>query len=185
MHGKRNANNINMESPDQGWSAKRRAQSRLMVACAAGWRRTVERLLAKGVDANHVNEDGETPLTYAAAWKRGSVIDCLLANGAVPDLPSQSGWTPLMYAALVGDETSVVALLDAGADVSRRNAVGRSAAELAAAAGHVRCAWLILSRTAASRGGDVRSRPIPAARRHAYARWSNPRRRAHRAGMTV
>jgi len=166
MQGKRNASDA--ESPTRSRTANGKAQSRLMVACAAGWRQTVERLLAKGVDANHVNEDGETPLTYAAAWKRGSVIDCLLANGAVPDLPSQSGWTPLMYAALVGDEPSVVALLDAGADGTRQDSLGRSAAELATTAGHARCAWLIRSRMISWRISVRRTRPMPPARRNAY-----------------
>jgi hypothetical protein len=166
MQGKRNTSNTQALTRSRPASGK--AQSRLMVACAAGWRQTVERLLAKGVDANHVNEDGETPLTYAAAWKRGSVVDCLLANGAVPDLPSQSGWTPLMYAALLGDETSVVALLDAGADGARQDSLGRSAAELAATAGHARCAWIIRSRAISWRASEGRVRPAPASRRHAH-----------------
>jgi hypothetical protein len=45
--------------------------------------------------------------------------------------------TPLMAAAAAGQEKAVAFLLQAGADPSRRDPSGRSAAELARAAGHV------------------------------------------------
>lgn len=118
-------------------------ESELMVACAAGWLHVVRRLIAGGVDANHVNEQGETPLTYAATWGHESVVACLLAKGATVDHPSKPGWTPLMYAASRGNRRVVLALLIHGANILRVDMLGRTAADLAKNAGHTDCASLI------------------------------------------
>jgi ankyrin repeat protein len=118
-------------------------ESELMVACAVGWLHVVRRLLAAGVDANHVNQQGETPLTYAATWGHEAVVACLLAKGAKVDHPLESGWTPLMYAGFRGNRRIVLALLINGADVYRRDKNGRTAADLAKNAGHLDCATLM------------------------------------------
>jgi uncharacterized protein len=118
-------------------------ESELMVACAAGWLHVVRRLIAAGVDANHVNQQGETPLTYAATWGHESVVACLLAKGAKVDLPAQPGWSPLMYAAARGNRRTVLALLINGADVLRQDRQGRTAADLAKNGGHLESVALI------------------------------------------
>jgi ankyrin repeat protein len=118
-------------------------ESELMVACAAGWLHVVRRLIGAGVDANHVNEQGETPLTYAATWGHESVVACLLAKGAKVDHPGTPSWTPLMYAASRGNRRVVLALLINGADIVRTDRLGRTAADLAKNAGHTDCASLI------------------------------------------
>jgi ankyrin repeat protein len=118
-------------------------ESELMVACAAGWLQVVRRLIANGIDANHVNEQGETPLTYAATWGHEAVVACLLAKGAKVDHPVELAWTPLMYAASRGNRRIVLALLINGADVLRHDRNGRTAADLAGNAGHLDCASLI------------------------------------------
>lgn len=118
-------------------------ESELMVACAAGWLHVVRRLIASGVDANHVNQQGETPLTYAATWGHEAVVACLLAKGAKVDHPLEPGWTPLMYAAFRGNRRIVLALLINGADLARQDRNGRTAADLAKSAGHLDCASLI------------------------------------------
>jgi ankyrin repeat protein len=114
-----------------------------MVACAAGWLHVVRRLIAAGVDSNHVNEQGETPLTYASTWGHEAVVACLLAKGAKVDHPSTPCWTPLMYAASRGNRRVVLALLINGADIAREDKLGRTAADLAKNAGHMDCASLI------------------------------------------
>ena len=118
-------------------------ESEMMVACAAGWLHVVRRLIAGGVDANHVNEQGETPLTYAATWGHEAVVACLLAKGAKVDHPSAPSWTPLMYAASRGNRRVVLALLINGADILREDKLGRTAADLAKNAGHMDCASLM------------------------------------------
>jgi ankyrin repeat protein len=118
-------------------------ESELMVACAAGWLHVVRRLLAAGVDANHVNPQGETPLTYASMWGHETVVACLLAKGAAVDHPAAPAWTPLMYASSRGNRRVVLALLINGADILREDKMGRTAGELAKNAGHLDCAALI------------------------------------------
>jgi uncharacterized protein len=118
-------------------------ESELMVACAAGWLHVVRRLIAAGVDVNHVNEQGESPLTYAATWGHESVVACLLAKGAKIDLPAEPAWSALMYAASRGNRRIVLALLINGADATRKDKNGRTAADLAKNGGHVECASLI------------------------------------------
>ncbi len=120
-------------------------ESELMVACAAGWMQVVRRLIASGMNANYLNEMGETPLTYAATWGHESVVACLLAKGAGVDGPAEPAWTPLMYAAARGNRRIVLALLINGADPLRRDKNGRNAADLAQKAGHADCATLINS----------------------------------------
>lgn len=114
-----------------------------MVACAAGWLRVVRRLIASGVDINHVNPQGETPLTYAASWGHEAVVACLLAKGAKVDYPGEPAWTPLMYAAFRGNRRIVLALLIHGADPFRPDRTGRTAADLARSSGHLACTSLI------------------------------------------
>lgn len=118
-------------------------ETELMVACAAGWLHVVRRLIAAGVDVNHINEQGETPLTYAATWGHESVVACLLAKGAKVDHPAEPAWSALMYAASRGNRRIVLALLINGADVARSDKNGRTAADLAKNGGHLECASLI------------------------------------------
>jgi uncharacterized protein len=120
-------------------------ESELMVACAAGWLHVVRRLIATGVDANYVSEQGEMPLTYAATWGHESVVACLLAKGAKVDGPTEPAWSPLMYAASRGNRRVVLALLINGADPQRRDKNGRTAADLARNAGHMDCVALMKS----------------------------------------
>jgi ankyrin repeat protein len=150
-------------------------QCQLMVACAAGSLSEVIVLLATGAEVNYVNSQGETPLSFAAAWRRRSVLDCLLAMGARPDLPSTAGWSPLMYAASVGDEGSVISLLAAGADIARRDSLGRSAADLARLAGHATCARMIESQMSSSTAqSGPRPRPVAADRHRARSPAVHP-----------
>jgi ankyrin repeat protein len=126
---------------------ERTKQSELMVACVAGKLGVVRRLLAAGVDPNHVNEFGETPLTYAVAAQAKRVVALLLSRGANIELPATPSWSPLMYAAAVGNFEVLNLLLNKGADPKRQDRDGRTPAVLAKTAGHFRCAALLDLRT--------------------------------------
>jgi ankyrin repeat protein len=150
-----------MASPER---ANERAQSELMVACAAGKLADVKRLLTAGVDPNHVNAFGETPLTYAVAARRSSVVYHLLSKGADVELPPRPAWSPLMYAAATGNQHVAAALLHYGADVLRRDAEGRSPIELARSAGHFKCAAFLELRSIFAVVLDEVRRPEPVLR---------------------
>lgn len=88
----------------------------------------VQALLAKGAA---VNRPGWTPLHYAGAGGDAEIVRVLLAHKADVNAPSPGKLTPLMLAAREGQESSVQALLDAGADTSLKNNEGLTAAQIA------------------------------------------------------
>jgi ankyrin repeat protein len=80
----------------------------------------VERLLAKGADANASNDYGATPLSEAAVTGNVEVIRALLKAGARADATNADGQTPLMILARSSNVEAAQLLLKAGADVNRR-----------------------------------------------------------------
>lgn len=105
----------------------------LMLAALKGRVDWAESLLARGA---LVNEPGWNALHYAASGPSPDLVSWLLAKGAEIDAPSPNGTTALMMAAGYGPLTSVERLLKAGADPTRRNQQGLSAADFARRAGH-------------------------------------------------
>lgn len=103
-------------------------ESALMLAALAGMQEVCARLIELEAD---VNKTGWTPLHYAASGGHDAVISLLLANYAYIDAESPNQSTPLMMAAMYGTSNSVKHLLEAGADVSLRNAAGLSALDFA------------------------------------------------------
>jgi uncharacterized protein len=93
----------------------------------------VRRLLARGMDANSVDANGDTLLCIAARSGSARTLDVLLAAKANPNRPNRFGDTPLMLAALKGDLDSVRALVAKGAVVDHP---GWTALIYAATGGH-------------------------------------------------
>ena len=85
-------------------------------AAEAGQLGSVGRLLLEaGTDPNAVDEDGKTPLHFAAAFGHASVARLLLEAGADLNAKDNEGATPLV-AAFRNDKDAVAALLlEAGA----------------------------------------------------------------------
>ncbi len=100
-------------SLDQG----RKLGTMLHLAIRAGDSITIQREIEAGADVNAFDEDGVTPLFYAAACGDKARVRMLLELRANPNQPEQSV-PPLTAAATIADPAIVKLLLDAGADVA-------------------------------------------------------------------
>jgi len=109
----------------------------LMLAALKGRVDWAESLVARGA---LVNEPGWNALHYAASGPSPDLVSWLVGKGAEIDALSPNGTTALMMAAGYGPLSSVERLLKAGADPTRRNQQGLSAADFARRAGHDRLA---------------------------------------------
>jgi ankyrin repeat protein len=101
----------------------------------------VKRLLARGMDADSVDANGETMLCIAAHNGYARVAQALLAARAHPNTPNRFGDTPLMLAALKGDLDTVRVLQEGGAAVNRQ---GWTPLIYAATGGHDRVVEFLL-----------------------------------------
>lgn len=113
-------------------SSNAAGETALMMASLRGQLPMVDRLIARGAA---VNRPGWTPLHYAATAPDEEPLKRLLAKGASVDAESPNRTTPLMMAAQYGPTACVDLLLKAGADPTRRNDLGLSAADFAARVG--------------------------------------------------
>ena len=68
-------------------------QTALLSAIYHGWRRTAERLLKSGANANGSDEFDWTPIMYAALHCYADIVQLLLENGADPALANKHGNT--------------------------------------------------------------------------------------------
>ena len=101
-------------------------QSMLEYACDA---KTVQLLLKSGASVNARNDEGRTPLMYAAKNLRSDSLKALIAAGADVNARAEDGKTPLMYSK---DVESVKVLSAAGADVNAKDNLGITPLMLAA-----------------------------------------------------
>jgi uncharacterized protein len=99
----------------------------LALACIWRMKRLAEVLLARGADVNQADEDGCTPLFWAASTNRLPFVKLFLAHGADPNVGNDAAITPIM----VAKESLAIAkyLLAHGADPSLRNRRGQTALE--------------------------------------------------------
>jgi hypothetical protein len=93
------------------------------------------------------------PLVSAAREGRTELIPLLVKQGADPNLHAGvNGWTPLQHAIHKNQKGSVIALLDAGADVNVRGGDGSTPLVMAAGYGYTGIVTVLLDR-----GADPRS----------------------------
>jgi ankyrin repeat protein len=115
-----------------------RRNQALVAACTAGDVKAVQDALAGGADANARDENGMTPLMYAARGDRPNtsnpvvtdnpdVVQLLLEKGADVNATTDSGFVALFWAARYGHEKVAKVLIDKGADVNAKDNDGMSA----------------------------------------------------------
>ncbi|OCF41718.1 26S proteasome non-ATPase regulatory subunit 10 [Kwoniella heveanensis CBS 569] len=102
---------------------------------------------------NAKDEDGRTPLHWAATTSNLSIMQLLLSYH--PDLEAKDsmGWTALIIAAASGQIEAIRELLDAGADVNAVNEKGQTALHYAASKGNVPVGKLLVNR-----GADINAK---------------------------
>ncbi|MDQ7014626.1 MAG: ankyrin repeat domain-containing protein [Planctomycetota bacterium] len=109
------------------------AESEIQRAARAGSASDLLKLLESGADPDTRDDDGWTPLHWAAGMEGdGPRTRVLLDAGANPNAVTDGGFTPVMAATQTGDLARVRMLLDAGADPNAVDKNGRSALHIAA-----------------------------------------------------
>ena len=90
-----------------------------------------------------VNQDGWTPLHYAAFEGGPEMIKFLVGKGADKDRLAPNGYTPLMLAAMSNQLEAARALLYEDVDLSLRNPQGQTALGIAKEKGHTEMETLL------------------------------------------
>ena len=78
-------------------------------------------LIARGDDVNSRDEDGDTPLHFAARWGNPANVQVLLDAGADVMARDKFGLTPLHRTAQSGNPANIKALLAVGADAKAKD----------------------------------------------------------------
>jgi hypothetical protein len=104
----------------------------------------VERLIGQGASVEAKNNDGWTPLIWAAANGHETICRLLIANKASVEAKDNDGWTPLIYAANCGHESVCKLLIANKASIEVKSNDGWTPLMRAARCGHdVVCMLLI------------------------------------------
>jgi ankyrin repeat protein len=113
-------------------AADREGKNALAIVADRQYLDLIPVLKAAKADMNATDGRGSTPLLEAIQWNKTELAEALIANGAGINTADEDGETPLMYSIKwSGNITLIQALLNAGADVSAKNAQGKTAIELA------------------------------------------------------
>ena len=122
--------------------------SKLHLASYLGLNKIVEVLLQESMDANAVDNLGDTPLTLAAENGDNRVINLLISHGADPNKANDKGDTALVKAAKYGYTEVAKLLLDNGVDPNKTNNEGNTALSEAAYFNHVHIVKMLLDNSA-------------------------------------
>jgi len=127
------------------------------VAGKAG-KNLVEFLLASNADVNAKDNNGWTPLRYAAITGDESMAELLLAHKAEVDAKDNNGETTLLMTALVGTPKMAECLLANKADVNTRDAAGRTPLHYAAMGGRPEMVQVLLAHGADVNATDMKGK---------------------------
>ena len=95
-----------------------RGVRKLVDAACVGDKKTIEKLVKKGVDVNSEGLDNVTPLFWVLSCRNIEGLEALLAHGANPNHKIQWNRTPFTVAATYDDPRFFWRLLKAGGDVN-------------------------------------------------------------------
>ena len=98
------------------------------------------------------DDDGQTPMHYAAEIDFTDAIELMIEKGALPDVLDYCGFSSYLWAVVAGRFSATSLLLRLGVNVNSASADGRSALGWAARLGHSEIAGLLISK-----GADVMS----------------------------
>ncbi|XP_035263897.1 ankyrin repeat domain-containing protein 50 [Anguilla anguilla] len=134
----------------------------LSLAAGRGSAGAVRLLLDRGLDENHKDHLGWTPLHAAACEGHRAVCAALTEGGSLARVaePDNEGRTPLVLAAQEGRLAAARLLLDRRSPVDHRGYDGRSALAAAALEGHAEVAELLVRRGADTDVRDAEGRPL-------------------------
>ena len=96
----------------------------------SGKYKAIEQHLAAGTNVNAKDENGKTPLHFAAFQGHTAIAELLIAKGADLNAKDNQGATPLHGASLFGFGLIVELLIDKGADVNAKNDDGDTPLDL-------------------------------------------------------
>ncbi|KAL4635128.1 ankyrin repeat and SAM domain-containing protein 6 [Arapaima gigas] len=99
---------------------------------------------ASPVPVDCADEEGNTPLQFAAAGGHEKLVRFLLRKGASVDRRNHYGWSALMQAARFGHVNVAHILLENGAEINAKNRMGASVLTVAARGGHLNMVKLLM-----------------------------------------
>ena len=123
----------------------------LFEAVKGGYADQTEDLIVGGANVNAVDEEGNTPLYYAADRKFNSSLvlaRLMVKYGAIVDAGCSDGWTPLHLAARQGATGMIEFLLDNGANINKQNIHGWTPLHFAARNNEQSAAVFLVERNA-------------------------------------
>lgn len=127
-----------LQKPDFFVNAQDGTRTELSFAAQFGDIDAVNRLLTLGVDIDLADQDGQTPLLWAAYKGHEAIVQLLLKNAArVEKADRVYGRTPLSWAASKGHQDVVRLLLSNGANVNAVDNSQRTPLSWAASRGHL------------------------------------------------
>ncbi|KAK3543653.1 hypothetical protein QTP70_025980, partial [Hemibagrus guttatus] len=134
----------------------------LCLAAAKGSVEVVRALLDRGLDENHKDDLGWTPLHAAACEGHKSICTVLTEQASMARVGELDveGRTPLILAAQEGHCSTVRLLLDRKSSIDHRGYNGHSALSAAALQGHGEVVELLLRRGADTDVRDAEGRPL-------------------------
>ncbi len=125
------------------------ARADLFEAVNNGSDREVRECLDKGENINTTDEDGETPLHWAAAAGHAGITALLIERGADVNAVDEDGETPLYLAAYWGKTAAATVLLVHGADINKPDEDGETPLHWAVNQGHAGVVSLLIKHKAA------------------------------------
>jgi ankyrin repeat protein len=116
----------------------------LFYAARYGDSPTLKEIYRAGADVNSLDDQGRTPLMYAAIGNYDSTINTLKSCGAIINMADREGKTALHWACQNGHADAARALLYAGADLASKDLLGKNPAHYAAAIESSECLHSVL-----------------------------------------